>query len=292
MNTSRLQIEGTEVQAFSPEGKTASMPLSEFIAKLSPHRLDSGEVIFPDGVKALRTQGPVSIVVHETPPQVYSLKWIAQDSPAPFGAGARYRNVRLALPYLVTFLVFRHGPGAQGLILSEFNECFFRNSPLESLEDELFYPALLNCSKFTPPEGKPLAWICTQHLNYTALHREPTPGRRLRAGFRALMHCLLEAGFNYSSENHEGASWFTESCGVDPRIRTVDDWQAATAKDPLFVLEVPWLKTGHSLSQVIERIFKNLGAFNGAAVNSTTLARLAFHHKPASTSANHETTRP
>ena len=100
----------------------------------------------------------------------------------------------------------------------------FRTAPLESWDDELLYPALLNCSKFTPPEGKPLSWICTQHLNYAALSKETSPGRRLRAGFRALMHCLLETGFNYSSENHEGASWFGESCRVDPRVANVEAW--------------------------------------------------------------------
>jgi hypothetical protein len=283
-----IHIEGAEVRASSPEGKTASMPLEQFLAKLSPRRLDASEVIFPDGVKTARSEAGVSIVVHETAPQIYNLKWIAKDSPVPFGSAAKYRNVRISLPYLITLLVLRNGPG-QGLLLSEYNECFFRTSPLESWDDELLFPALLNCSKFTPPEGKPLSWICTQHLNYAALHKEPTAGRRLRAGFRALRHCLLETGFNYSSENHEGASWFGASCHVDPRIATIDHWQEATAKDPLFVLEVPWLKTDLTLAQVAERIFRNLGALNGAVANSTALARHIFNYKPAPAATNGKT---
>jgi len=282
----KIEIDGADVQAVSPEGKTGSMPLDQFLAKVNPRRLDAGEVIFPDGVKSVRSEGGVSIVVHETAPRVYNLKWIAQNSPAPFGGGTKYRSVRIALPYLVTLLVFRNGPAAQGLMLSEYNECFFRNAPLESWDDELLFPALLNCSKFTPPDGRPLSWICTQHLNYAALLKEPSPGRRLRAGFRALMHCLLEAGFNYSSENHEGASWFGESCRVDPRVATIDSWQEATTKDPLVTLEVPWLKTDHSLAQIVERIFRNLGALQAAPVSSAALARHVFNYQPATTAGN------
>lgn len=277
----KILIEGQEAWATSPEGKSAAMPLADLMGRLNPQRFDSGDLILPDGVKAVRSEGSFTIVVHETSPQVYSLKWIAGDSPTPFGNGSKYRTVRIALPYLVTLLVFRNGSTAQPLTLSEFSECFFRVAPLESFDDELLYPALLNCSKFTPPEGRPLAWICTQHLNFTTVNREPTPARRLRAGFRALRHCLLETGFNYSSENHEGASWFGESRGVDERISTVERWQEATTQDPLFVLEVPWLKTGLSLGQIVGRIFKNLGALNGAAWTSSTLARHIFNHKPA-----------
>jgi len=274
----KVHLEGTEARASSPEGNSAEMPLEKLMDSVTARTLDSGEFILPDGVNAVRSEGPVTIVVHETPPRVHSFKWIASDSPRPYGSGAKYREVAIALPYLVTLIVFRHGLGAP-LTLTELNECFFRTAPLESLEDELFYPALLNCSKFTPPDGKPLAWICTQHLNFAAVNRDAPPARRLRAGFCALMHCLLEAGSNYSSEHHEGASWFTESRGVDPRVSSVERWQEATAADTLFVLEVPWLKTGYSLQGVLQRIFHNLGAGNRAPWTSAALARIIFNHK-------------
>lgn len=282
----RIQIEGVEVQALSPEGKTASMPLPEFMSRLNPRRIDSGDVIYPDGVKAARTEGGVTILVHETCPQVYSLKWIAPDSPAPYGKEAKYRTVRIGLPYLITLAVFRNLAPVGAPVLTEFNECFFRTGPLESLEDELLFPALLNCSKFSSPEGRPLSWICTQHLNLPGLAREPIPGRRVRQSLRALLHCLLETGFNYSSEQHEGTSWFTESHGVDPRVRTIEAWQEATTQDPLFPLEVPWLKTRLSLGQVLDRILTNLGVLGRAtSLNSTGLARLVFNYKPAGDTA-------
>ena len=38
-----------------------------------------------------------------------------------------------------------------------------------------------------------------------------TPSGACRSASSALVQCLLDAGFNYSSEHHEGTSWFTES---------------------------------------------------------------------------------
>ena len=69
-------------------------------------------------------------------------------------------------------------------------------------------------------------------------------------------------GFNRSSEHHELSSWFTEtvSAGVDPRLASVETWEAASAEEPLFVLQVPWLPTGKTLGQVIERIRDQRGS--------------------------------
>lgn len=273
-----LTIQGNTVCAITPEGQSANMTVDDLVAKLTPPRMDTCGVFLPEGVGCVLSQGPTTIWVHQTPPRVWNFKWIADDSPVRFGAGTRYRNVRIALPYLVTLAVFTPVENAK-VQLSAVNECFFRTAPLSSLDDELLYPALLNCSKFTAPEGKPLAWICTQHLDRKVFINEPDLNRRMRLGFKALMHTLLETGFNYSSERHEGSSWFTESAGVDPRIATVDKWQLATNKDPLFVLEVPWLKTGHTLAQVCERIFQNLKARKPRYSSAGDLARLVFNHK-------------
>ena len=86
-------------------------------------------------------------------------------------------------------------------------------------------------------------------------------------------------GFNDSSDRHEGASWFSESARVDPRVASVESWEAATAKGPLFVLDVPWLRTGLSLRQVVERVFKNQRAPRAAATSAGDLARLVFNQQ-------------
>jgi hypothetical protein len=273
-----LHIEGDTVRAVSPEGKEATMPVEAFVRQCAGAA--GHDVVLPDGVKCEFAHGPLLIWVHELTPRVHRFKWIAPDSPQGFGRGTRYREVRLALPYVVTFAVFVPGPDGR-LTLGRGNECFFRTAPLANLEDELFYPALLNCSKSRHPDGQPLAWICTQHLDWSSFHGEADTGRRLRAGFGALMHCLLDTGFNYSSEAHEGASWFGESRGVDPRVATVEAWQAASEQNPLFPLEVPWLPSGHTVRQLAGRI-ANHGAARPRYTDAGSLARLVFRQRDGS----------
>src|SRR5262249_27357511 len=157
-------------------------------------------------VKAVFSRGAVTIWAHQTPPRVFNFRWITADSAAPFGKGTAYRTVQLALPYLIVLGVFAPGDGNR-LQVSQVNECLFRTAPLGSVDDELLYQALLNTSRFRAPEGHPLAWICTQHLDRRPFVNEPDLNKRMCLGFKALLHCLLETGFNYSSEHHEGASW-------------------------------------------------------------------------------------
>jgi hypothetical protein len=179
--------------------------------------------------------------------------------------------VRIGLPYLVTLAVF------DGAVLTDANECFFRTAPIGSEDDALCYPALLNCSRFHVPDGHPLSWICTQKLDRATIAADD-PNVQMRSGLKALMHCLLESGFNESSEHHEAASWFSESRRVDPRIATVEAWQEATAADPLFVLEVPWLPTGLTIRQVVERSYRNLPGGGQTVESVGDLARIIFNH--------------
>jgi len=268
-----ITIEGNEVHAVSPEGQTATMTIDALLEEVNRRRMTSRRIVLPDGIKYLDSKGATTIWVHETPPRVYNFKWIARDSPARFGPEATYREVRIALPYLVVLAAF------EGDMLSPQNECFFRNAPLNDETDELFYPALLNCSKFTPPEGRPLSWICTAKISPEHVARCRDAKQRMRTGFQVLMKCLLESGFNYSSEEHEGSSWFTESTGVDRRVATVEDWEKATANDALFVLDVDWLPTRMSLRQVIDRMYAYRGIPDGEALGVGDVTRVMFNRR-------------
>jgi hypothetical protein len=234
----------------------------------------------PDGVKAIRSRGATTVLVHQTDAQPFNVNWIAADSPAPYGPGATYRKVRIALPYLVTFCAF--SMLRRRLTLTPYNECFFSNVPVSSLsEGELCYPALLNCSRFKKPEGKPLAWICTQFLDYQRLAAIEDQNKRFRESFRAVMQTLLGASFNQSSEHHEDGSWYTASVKqkIDPRIATIERWETETAKDPMFALEVPWIGTGMNIEQMLERIFSLRKADDAGVTSSADVARLIFNQK-------------
>jgi hypothetical protein len=274
--TDRIHIEGAEVHATSPEGQTATMPLGDLLGRLFPERLDTGSCVLPDGTKAILNGGNHGIWVIEIPPRLYNLKWIATDSPAQFGPGTKYRLARITLPYVIVMACFVHGERGK-LTLSQSNEAFFRTEPLRSLDDELLFPALLNCSKFACPDGRPLAWLCSQYLVRANFEKEPDLNLRRRRAIEELLRCLFEAGFNYSSEAHEGSSWFTESRGLDERIATIEAWEAASAKEPLFVLNLPWLKTGLTVRQMAERMFKYHRATRPSAITAAALARLVFN---------------
>jgi len=274
-----ITIEGSTVRAVTPEGQAATMEIAELARALGQQRMDTGSSALPDGVKAVLSQGPMTVWVHQTPPRVFQLKWIAADSPSRFGPGTVYRKVRIALPYLIVLAVFVPVDGT--LQLSDWNECFFRTRPLDSLDDPLCFPALLNCSKFDPPDLRPLSWICTQHLDRRSLGREKDENGRLRAGLRLLLHCLLDTGFNYSSEEHEASSWFTESTRADPRVASIEAWEEATRREPLFVLDVPWLPAGLSVREVVQRIFRLQRCEGGGVATASDLARLIFNRGSA-----------
>jgi hypothetical protein len=279
--TEEVVIKDDKAMTVSPEGQQVSMELATLVRSImraDGKQMDSCGVILPDGVKLLASMGSATIWVYERPPQVYNLKWIARDSPAPYGQKARYRNVKIALPYLVILAVFVPG-AAHKIQLHGYNECFFRKAPLKDpASDTLFYPALLNCSKFEPPDGRPLSWICTEKLDYKTISAEPDDNKRMQSSLRALLHALLETGYNLSSEHHEASSWFTESVSVDLRIATIERWEQATAKDPLFVLDVPWLETNLTLNQVIDRIFETLFARRPEIKSAGDIQRIMFNY--------------
>ena len=279
-----VTVEGGEARAKLPEGASASLPLAELVERLDPGLPDTRGAVLPDGVKFLHPTARGYIVVHQTPPRLYQLRWIADGSESSYGPGTSYRQVRIALPYLIVFAVFERSRGDIPR-LTQRNECFFVNQPLDrqGLETELCFPALLNCSRFPDAPEHPLSWICTQHLDRAEHARKRTLAESLSAGLSALLRHLLESGFNLSSEQHELSSWFTETvtAGIDPRIASIEAWEQASAEDPLFVLDVPWLATGHTLGSLTERI----AAMSGASKRPTSaedLARIIINNQSRS----------
>lgn len=254
-----------------------TMLVEDLCARIGP-AMSTGNVILPYGIKSVLSQGNITIWLWEQPPRVHQLTWIAKDSEIQYGEGTKYRKVRIALPYLVIAAIFfRDDKGIPRLLCKD--ECFFRNEPLKGLDDELSYPALLNCSRWSDVNGMghPLSWICTQHLKKNKKMASADPGERFQASFEAVRYCLLETSFNLSSEHHEGNSWYSASKKIDPRLATIEDWEKATEKDPLFVLEVPWINTGHTVRQYAERVFQQNGGGAGSPKTADDLARIIIN---------------
>lgn len=221
--------------------------------------------VIPHGTRAMFRRGPLTILVWEQPPRVHRLRWIAPGSPEPYGSGAKYEWVTIALPYVIIYVVMVRMDST--LCTTQSNECFFRNETLKSADDKLSFPGLLNCSKHNTQEGHPLSWICTQNMGLAIGMSECV---------NAVRSCLLDTAFNLSSEHHEGNSWYSASKHIDERISTTKQWEKATKADPLFVLQVPWLDTGHTVQSMADRIFDINGCTNKLG-KDTDIKRIIYN---------------
>lgn len=139
-----------------------------------------------------------------------------------------------------------------------------------------------------PKESLPISWICSQFMDRTSFQTVRDLPTKMHKAINALVACLLETGFNLSSEAHfdngEGGSWYTNtvSADVDPRIATPEAWQDATRKNPHFILDVPFLRSGITVEQIAQRCLKNLNTrgIYQAARSTLDLARIIFNHVP------------
>ena len=285
----KITITGKVVQATSPEGVTATMPIDQFVQKLHPPVMNSGGLVLPHGVHMYFSSRSTTIFFWELPPAVHLVRWISADSKVPYrmgGAKVLYEDRRLALPYVVIVAVFVRDPSGR-LVLSGKNEAYFRTAPLEDADDELLFPALLNISKFPGKVAAkmPLTWICTQFLDMQKLAAESDFNRRVRQSLKALRSTMLEAGFNYSSEHHELTSYWSVSAGKIPDVADLDRWERLSRKDPLFVLRVPWLRATvgrrpMTVQKLVDRIETQFGVKDTTPDTSDSLARIIFEATP------------
>ncbi|MEQ8667814.1 MAG: hypothetical protein RIC12_01495 [Pirellulales bacterium] len=269
-------IRGETAAVEKPGGKTVEISLAKLLELAQPNQIDSCGIRLAPEVRFAYTRRGMTILACEYPPGPYTLSWIADDSPAPFGRNAKYRTVTISLPYVIVLAVF------DGTRISDLNECFFRAEPLTEIDEDnqLKYPGLLNCSRFEPPEGHPLAWICTQHLDRRPICKEEDSRKRIALGLATLRRCLFEQSFNMSSDLHEYSSWYSESSGVDERISSVERWHEETKKNRFMGLDVPWLDTNETLKSIVERIFANQGRVGRDVTDARQLSRLIFNNAP------------
>ncbi|MHC4942563.1 MAG: hypothetical protein ACYTG7_06025 [Planctomycetota bacterium] len=242
----QLKILNSKVVLTTKEGGKFECTESDLLEMIKKEILPplNGSAL-PDGIKFVEWRDPYLILVHQLPPHVRRLRWIAEDSPEEYGPGTKYRSVRLSIPYAVTFAMF--AAIGEGLYLADSNELYFRNEPLRSKDDTLGYPALLNISRIDKGE-RSRAWICTQYLK-----REP--GQVWACQLDALLEHTWCGAFNRSSEHHEGSSWYTESKGIHDDIHPVERWEKATNSNEAFALNVPWKAVPDSVGDVIDRLF-------------------------------------
>lgn len=253
-----IRIVDELVRVLQGDEVVLELPVEQFAAALhqSGERGASVDLI-PRGVRVWRERDRVLGVVVEVAPHTRTVRWLAEDSKVPFGRGARYASVRIALPFVVLLLVLdREGTP------TNYHQLYYRTAPLDAGR-ELYLPNLYNVANHYNQK----CWVCLASLPGRALSL-PLPAR-----IDAIVDHVFTAAFNRSSEEHEGNSYWSSAKAVDPRLETMESWAAATRQNPLFPLEVCWTPAETTVDAELERMM-NAVSCTRALESATDLAGL------------------
>jgi hypothetical protein len=222
--------------------------LLRYVARVMPPPLP----VLPPGTRWLRERKDLLLLAVEHPPQCRTLK-VSGGKKGDDG----YRAYRLALPYVLYLLTFyRDG--------FEEMKMFFRVSPLGSLDDPLYHTCLPNV------RGEPGHYgsqrVC---LRYRPEMLEGVP---LAESVPALIDFFWRTGFNQDIAH----SAFARAQGLDPRLADLAAWEAATAADPLFPLEVKWEAAARHLPDLWAECLKLHGESDQPVQDADGLADILF----------------
>ncbi len=300
-----VTIAGDFAHAKLPLGIEACMPVTSLCQRLTQQRDRLKSVVWPDGVRHVWATPTFFVALVEIPCSVRLVRWIADDSPAPYGPRTKYRDpLRLAMPYIEIYATFALHEKCGGFRLTQRCECFAMREAIKSIDSPLLILPLPNISKHTPikessdkpvtprnptdPDSqglgvptKSVAWFCTQNLPISPYDGLET-NERIRASIGALTDYLFSSGFNGSSDSghHPGEEmsyWkYSVLHGIDKRIHSPERWAKATERDPSWILDVNFLPAGFTAGQLARRIFKEFDAKRPPIRNAADLARVVF----------------
>ena len=240
----RIEIKG-ETATCKQKGSSAfSAPVDDFVNAIA-ERCESQPFpeAIPEGVRFVRRRGNVVVLAIEEKPMVRTVRWLADDSPVPYGRRARYKQARLAFPFVIVVVAFIDGA------LTGQSQCFYRVAPLTLPTNELMLPNLFNVAKAYDQD----AWICLVNL------KESLKPLSWSNKVQTIWEHIFGASFNGSSEEHEGMSYWGSMLSLDPRVSSLAAWEKESASDPFFVLDVPWKPVGKSIGSVMETMLDATG---------------------------------
>lgn len=180
--------------------------------------------LLPVGTRFILGRGPDLLIAVEQPPQVRHFTW------RPGGAEGAARA--LAFPYVVYLLLFHQGTFEEMRI-------YYRPAPLTSDTDPLYLPNLWNVSATDTPMAK-----CRACLQGRPPFDESTPAAQVQS----VIEFFWGTGFNRAIDE----SCFLRAAKRDSRVATLEAWERASQRDPLFPLEVDWEPAGMGLRETAE----------------------------------------
>jgi len=205
--------------------------------------------LLPIGTRFLLDRGADLLVLVEQPPQVRHFTWRAG------GPGGPTRDYALAFPYVLYLLLFNLGAFEEMRI-------YYRPAPLTSDTDPLHLSNLWNVSATDTPLARCRA--CLQG-------RPPFDELTLSGQVQSVIEFFWGTGFNTAIDD----SCFQRAAKRDSRIATLEAWEMASRRDPLFPLDVGWETLGMSLREAAEGLMKWRG-IPGPIEEATDLANLIY----------------
>ena len=187
---------------------------------------DDSPYIMPKNCRMAYTKGTRTVLLIENEPQVRTVEFteaLVSDHEKACAVGSSGGNYRfnLAFPYVYFFVVFENAR-------FHYMEVFFRNKPLLSMREHVYYAPLPNIHRNKGPEYTPMCMGEEFKAQFNDDQSIANQGNYVIAHF-------WQAAFN----SHLG-KFGCEKTELDERIRDYARWQEETAKNPLFVLEVKW----------------------------------------------------
>lgn len=239
-----IRIRGQKVSVRMGRRKVADASLDELIQAIDLTGSAPRDVfeIRPKGVRLWVERRDAVAMAVELAPHTRTVRWLADDSKAPYGPKATYERYFVSLPYVVVLLVFRGGS------LTGEHQLYYRRESLD-VGDELLLPNLYNVATGYQQQ----CWLCLQNVGDLA---ELPWHQKLE---RIIDH-TFSAGFNRSAEEHEGNSFWSAHAAVDPRLGTMEKWQQESRENRRIALEVPWRSANTTakaeLASMLDRVVR------------------------------------
>ncbi len=208
--------------------------------------------LLPVGTRFILGRGPDLLVTVEQSPRIRHFTW------RPGGTGGVDRDYALAFPYVLYLLLFHQGSFEEMRI-------YYRPAPLISDTDLLYMSNLWNVSAADTPMAK--CRVCLQG-------RPPFDELTFAAQVETIIEFFWGTGFNMAIEE----SCFQRAVERDDRIATLEAWEMASRRDPLFPLEVGWEPAGMGLRQTAEGLMSWRG-IPPAVEDAADLAHLIYRVK-------------
>ena len=235
---------------------------TSFQSLIDYNAFSTEENILPPGCKHFQRSGDYAGFVIEEKPTIRSVRWQITA----FGTSRRkegdYSNVRLAMPYVVHYLLFCREQFQGSWV-------FFNNEPLTDINQNLGRAALQNCER----SGKMCLGVdCNEiypkNLHPDSISQEQRIARHRSARIKYYFSTFWGTSFNFDMPSPSFAELLVNK---HLPFEGVLDWAAKTEENPDFILQHKWKSADNTLADLMKahlRINTDFGTLYRYVINN------------------------